>query len=357
MSLDASQWAWKQRCGKSSAKLVLLSLADRAGSDNCAFPSVETLQCDTELNEKTIRAAIKHLIEIGLIEDSGSRKGPTQQVKVYHLIGVENRHSRLPKTDTLEPNETLPKTDTFNGEKSSERLPKTDGFKDTQKRKPTKNGSLPILPLKTTNFTVEDTQNWVAEPVRNSKEPLTTTTTTAGVNDFTHSQKIERPDFLENSFGENWIPNPVTIQRISQLGIPVEFSQSQVTEFRIYWLTSNEPPRGRNYETAFLKSVQYAWNKSQGQRGANYANPNQRTNQPDSAELHRLLTSSDESDWSTPRSPFDAADSNGSGCGGVGHGGGGGDFPEMAGAVQHARTNQSGAQRLVANLGGNGRDE
>lgn len=158
-------------------------------------------------------------------------------------------------------------------------------------------------------------------------------------------------------FSDHWQPEQATVQRILMLSIPEEFIRKCIPEFVGFWLTANKLPFGGNYETAFFKSTQRAWVAHQNQRGANHANPNQRSTQTSSAELHRLLTSSDESDWSTPRSPFDAADSNGSGCGGVGHGGGGGDFPEMAGAVQHARTNQSGAQRLVANLGGNGRDE
>lgn len=140
MSLDASLWAWKQKCGKSSSKLVLLSIADRAGADHCAYPSIETLSKDTELNPKTVRSAIKHLTEVGLIRDTKLRKGPTQQVKVYQLIGVIGRDETLPKTDT---------------------------FKDTQNRKTTKNGRLPKTDLKTTENGLEDTQNWVAEPINN----------------------------------------------------------------------------------------------------------------------------------------------------------------------------------------------
>lgn len=140
MSLDASVWAWKQKCGKSSSKLVLLSIADRAGLDNCAYPSVETLSNDTELNSKTVRSAIKNLIELGLIRDTNLRKGPTQQVKVYQLIGVTNQDETPPKTDT---------------------------FKDTQKRKATEIGRLPKTDLKVPKNGLEDTQNWVAEPINN----------------------------------------------------------------------------------------------------------------------------------------------------------------------------------------------
>jgi hypothetical protein len=113
MSLDASIWAWKQQVGKSSAKLVLLSLADRADVQDQSFPSVETLSADTELNRKTVIDALRHLKQIGLIKDSGARRGESGRVIVYQLVGVEQRTSgprQSRKRDSPE-NGTVPKTD------------------------------------------------------------------------------------------------------------------------------------------------------------------------------------------------------------------------------------------------------
>lgn len=89
MSLDAMRWAKKVKTGKSSSKSVLTWLADMSGADHCAFPSIDALAEASELNKKTVQASLKHLISLGLIEDTGERRGKTRQVPVYRLVGVE----------------------------------------------------------------------------------------------------------------------------------------------------------------------------------------------------------------------------------------------------------------------------
>lgn len=87
MSLDATRWAWQQAV-RSTEKLVLLSLADRADETHCCYPSISRLVLDTGLNRKTIMIAIKAL--------SGSRR--IEVIKrngastVYRLVGVGDRH-------------------------------------------------------------------------------------------------------------------------------------------------------------------------------------------------------------------------------------------------------------------------
>ncbi|EKU51532.1 DNA-binding helix-turn-helix protein, partial [Acinetobacter sp. WC-323] len=70
MSLDASMWAWKTRqkqkkggALKPLKKLVLLSLADRAGEDHVCYPSIARLVEDTEMDRKTVLKIIDELIE------------------------------------------------------------------------------------------------------------------------------------------------------------------------------------------------------------------------------------------------------------------------------------------------------
>ncbi|MCF9034685.1 helix-turn-helix domain-containing protein, partial [Acinetobacter nectaris] len=98
MSLDATLWAWKCRipksgkgCTKSSKKLVLLSLADRAGEDHTCWPSIARLELDTELDRKTIVRILAELQEDGLIKDTFERKGSSRKVKVFRLMGVNGR--------------------------------------------------------------------------------------------------------------------------------------------------------------------------------------------------------------------------------------------------------------------------
>ncbi|AMW78905.1 DNA-binding protein [Acinetobacter sp. TGL-Y2] len=144
MSLDASVWAWKiempaKKGGalKPLKKLVLLSLADRAGEDHCAYPSMSRLVEDTEMDRKTVLKIIDELIEDGLIADTGERKGRTKQVKVYQLVGVNGR-------------ETVPTTVLFDAENddlnspNSGTVPTTEQFQQFHER-------VPIIPLKGPN--------------------------------------------------------------------------------------------------------------------------------------------------------------------------------------------------------------
>lgn len=87
MSWETQSWAAKQRPGSASAKLVLLGLASCADQNHCAFPSIQWL-CDfSDLNRKTVIAALQRLEDgmFPLITDTGDRRGRTGQVKVYQL--------------------------------------------------------------------------------------------------------------------------------------------------------------------------------------------------------------------------------------------------------------------------------
>lgn len=91
MSIDAIRWAWSIPVNNSSQRLVLLSLADRAGEEHTAWPSIERLTKDTVLDKKTVQKVILELIKLDLIEDTGERTGPTKRVRVLKLKGVNGR--------------------------------------------------------------------------------------------------------------------------------------------------------------------------------------------------------------------------------------------------------------------------
>ncbi|EAO2313168.1 DNA-binding protein [Salmonella enterica subsp. enterica serovar Senftenberg] len=103
MSIDAMRWAKKVKTGKSSSKAILTWLADMCGADLCAYPSVAALAEATELDKKTVQAGLRHLIEIGLIADTGERKGRTKQIPVYKLLGVEESVVDSEYTQNREP--------------------------------------------------------------------------------------------------------------------------------------------------------------------------------------------------------------------------------------------------------------
>jgi hypothetical protein len=90
MSLDATIWAWKQEI-TSTQKLVLLSLADRAGENDGCYPSIKRLVHDTCLNRKTVQRAIKAMAESGLISYNKTGFGKANS---YKLIGVQHREDK-----------------------------------------------------------------------------------------------------------------------------------------------------------------------------------------------------------------------------------------------------------------------
>ena len=124
MSIDATLCAWTAQVKNSSQRLVLLSLADRAGEHHTAWPSIDRLAKDTALNEKTVQKVILELINLGLVEDTGERTGPTRRVRVLKLNGVKGREDYTQNLDDAN-------------------TPKNGNIKQSQKRNDSKNGNDP----------------------------------------------------------------------------------------------------------------------------------------------------------------------------------------------------------------------
>lgn len=88
MSLDATRWAWQQDL-RPSHKLLLLSLADRAGENHECYPSISRIEGDTGLHRVTIMEAIEHLESLGLLSVSRMNGRGNR----YDLIGISDRQS------------------------------------------------------------------------------------------------------------------------------------------------------------------------------------------------------------------------------------------------------------------------
>lgn len=84
MSLQAMSWAYKQDL-KSSAKFLLVTMANYARDNGICWPSISALVKDTGLDRKTVIANLKKLSELGLIVDTGERSGATMSICVYQL--------------------------------------------------------------------------------------------------------------------------------------------------------------------------------------------------------------------------------------------------------------------------------
>jgi hypothetical protein len=87
VSVEAITWALRQPISQSSAKFVLVVLANCASADSgLAWPSVAYLSSATGQDRKTVVANLARLQEWGLIEDTGKRAGTTKQIVMYRLI-------------------------------------------------------------------------------------------------------------------------------------------------------------------------------------------------------------------------------------------------------------------------------
>lgn len=106
MSNPAITWAKKQKTGRAPDKCILVLMADAADKDTGeCYPSQAALIEESELDRKTLIAAIGRLRVAGFIVDTGKRKGATNQVIVWRLATDRT----VPETEPL-PATTIPKT-------------------------------------------------------------------------------------------------------------------------------------------------------------------------------------------------------------------------------------------------------
>jgi hypothetical protein len=94
MSIEALNWALSQKIDRSSAKFVLVAMANCANEDMKCWPSIAYLSEATCQDRKTVVENIKRLKELGIISDTDSRMGKTLQVPVFSLNKeYQNRNS------------------------------------------------------------------------------------------------------------------------------------------------------------------------------------------------------------------------------------------------------------------------
>ncbi|WP_334459844.1 helix-turn-helix domain-containing protein [Acinetobacter soli] len=149
MSVDATIWAWKSPVQSSAQRVVLLSMADRAGEGHTCYPSVSRLAQDCCLDRKTVMRAIDQLEQLGLVRDTGSIRG--NGVKVYQLIGVTGRED-VPRTEKT----TSTKSGTSTKNDTSTKIG-TDTSTKNGTSTSTKNGTqnLPIEPISEPNNNIK----------------------------------------------------------------------------------------------------------------------------------------------------------------------------------------------------------
>ena len=100
MSVDATKATWK--LGKTITaiqKLLLLSLADRAGEDGECWPSLKRIMSDTNLDRHTVVDNRKILVEKGFIQMTGEMKGRTKLIPVMRLTYIDRREGTFNPID------------------------------------------------------------------------------------------------------------------------------------------------------------------------------------------------------------------------------------------------------------------
>ena len=106
MSIDAMNWAWRQRNLTVGQKLVLLALADRASETHTCWPSMTRLCQDTGLSDRGIQKIFIELEGRKLIR----REHRSGQVTVFTLLGVAGREDTPEPSSGLPPNPVHPRT-------------------------------------------------------------------------------------------------------------------------------------------------------------------------------------------------------------------------------------------------------
>jgi DNA-binding MarR family transcriptional regulator len=85
MSSEAREWVWEHSSSRGTARLVLLSIADRVADAQCiSWASLSSLAKRTRASVSTVREAIDRLVDAGELEQLDDLTGP-QRSTVYRL--------------------------------------------------------------------------------------------------------------------------------------------------------------------------------------------------------------------------------------------------------------------------------
>lgn len=269
MSIDAMRWAKKVKTGKSSSKAILTWLADMCGADLCAYPSVAALAEATEMDRKTVLAGLQHLQEIGLVVDTGERRGRTKQIPVYKLVGVEesipdaeqtqNRNSlKDPKNGTVDLNRTENGTvntnSAINGTVSGNK-----GTKNGIVNRSDFNQRVPFFPL-------NSPKNGTRNLPRNHKDlnPTHTELVEPVIPDYPDQPGIgigQQQPFGKFRMFEDWKPTADFARQANLWGMPLKAGiniEAELSSFISYWQAEGKVFHQIQWEQKFARHLDRA---------------------------------------------------------------------------------------------------
>lgn len=148
MSNKALTWAFDLAIKPSWVKFVLVAMADVASEQGIAFPSIAHLCAATSEDRKTVIGAIAKLEAMGVLADTGERRGRTGQVKVYLLDLTFKGAAPGTVEEVKSPAETVPPEEQLRTEtvppvpsKSTVQPPQESRRRDTKPLEPPMNHS------------------------------------------------------------------------------------------------------------------------------------------------------------------------------------------------------------------------
>ena len=257
MSRHATDWAWETDPGSSSLKLMLLSMADRADEYNLCYPSIERLVKDTCLNKKTVQAGLISLMKMGLISDTGERKGATKRVRVFSLNITKNGNIKgnreggnEPENGNVTENGNIPKNGMLND-------PKNGMLNDP------KNGMLndPKNGIQNQSYNQSFNQERESRTKNGDSVHHDPGANNAVMNNFV-------PPGGPGQLGkfvmhEQWQPSDDFLRKSSLQGIYLDSlpTAQELAEFRIYWMAEGKAYHQAQWEQKLARRLQISRQK------------------------------------------------------------------------------------------------
>ena len=257
MSRHATDWAWETDPGSSSLKLILLSMADRADEYNLCYPSIERLVKDTCLNKKTVQAGLISLMKMGLISDTGERKGATKRVRVFSLNITKNGNIKgnreggnEPENGNVPENGNIPKNGMLND-------PKNGMLNDP------KNGMLndPKNGIQNQSYNQSFNQERESRTKNGDSVHHDPGANNAVMNNFV-------PPGGPGQLGkfvmhEQWQPSDDFLRKSSLQGIYLDSlpTAQELAEFRIYWMAEGRAYHQAQWEQKLARRLQISRQK------------------------------------------------------------------------------------------------
>ncbi|HGT5923833.1 TPA: DnaT-like ssDNA-binding domain-containing protein [Escherichia coli] len=265
MSRHATDWAWETDPGSSSLKLILLSMADRADEYNLCYPSIERLVKDTCLNKKTVQAGLISLMKMGLISDTGERKGATKRVRVFSLNITKNGNIKgnreggnEPENGNVTESGNIPKNGMLNDPKNGMLNDPKNGMLNDPK-----NGMLndPKNGIQNQSYNQSFNQERESRTKTGDSVPHDPGANNAVMNNFV-------PPGGPGQLGkfvmhEQWQPSDDFLRKSSLQGIYLDSlpTAQELAEFRIYWMAEGKAYHQAQWEQKLARRLQISRQK------------------------------------------------------------------------------------------------